>query len=105
MSPKYEKLARGEQPGPLRPFTGRTAVRLRITLGDMSLDEAFEAWAEDVDAGESVGGLLERLFGGHGEWRPSNEDLARNPTCRNWSKSWRASSEAHSLAEASSRSP
>ena len=79
MSPKYRKLLESEEPGPLRPFMGRQDIGLRITLGDMPLDEAFEAGVAGVDMGGSLGSLLERLFGGHGEWWPSDEDLARNP--------------------------
>ena len=77
--PKYRKLLESEEPGPLGPFTGRGDLRLRITLGDMPLNEAFEAGVSDVDMEGSLGDLLERLFGGHGEWWPSDEDLARNP--------------------------
>ena len=75
--PKYRKLIEGEEPSPLRPFEGCEDLRLRITLGEMPLDEAFDAGVLDVDMDESLGGLLERLFGGG--WRPSDEDLARNP--------------------------
>ena len=77
--PKYRKLISGEEPGSLRPFTGRRDLRLRITLGDMPLEEAFEAGVADVDMEVSLGGLLERLFGGGGEWWPSDEDFAKNP--------------------------
>ncbi len=79
MSVKYRKLIDGEEPGPLRPFTGRRNIRLRITLGDMPLDEAFDAGVSGVDVDESLGSLLGRLFGGGDGWRPSDEDLARNP--------------------------
>ena len=79
MAPKYQKLAEGDEPGPLSPFTGRSDLRLRITLGDMPLDEAFEAGVPDVDMEGSLGGLLEGLFGGGGVWWPSDEDLAKNP--------------------------
>lgn len=78
MAPKYQKLAEGQDPSALRSFTGRRDLRIRITLGDMPLDEAFEAGVPDVDMEGPLSGLLERLFGG-GEWWPSDEDLARNP--------------------------
>ena len=79
MSPKYQKLAEGEEPGPLRSFTGILNIRLRITLGDMPLDEAFEAGVPNVDMEGTLGDLLERLFGSDGAWWPSGEDLAGNP--------------------------
>ena len=79
MSPKYQKLAQSEEPSPLRTFTGILNIRLRVTLGDMPLDEAFEAGVPDVDMEGTLGELLERLFGGDGDWSPSDEDLARNP--------------------------
>ena len=79
MSPKYQKLAQSEEPSPLRTFTGILNIRLRVTLGDMPLDEAFEAGVPDVDMEGTLGDLLERLFGGDGDWSPSDEDLARNP--------------------------
>ena len=79
MSAKYQKLIEGGEPGPLRPFAGRGDLRLRITLGDMPLAEAFEAGVPDVDMGETLGGLVGRLFGGAGDWWPSDTDLARNP--------------------------
>ena len=77
--PKYRKLIDGEEPYPLRTLTGRRGLRLRITLGDMPLDEAFEVGAPGVDMDETLGGLLEGLFGGEGGWRPSRDDLTRNP--------------------------
>ncbi len=79
MSAKYQKLIEGGEPGPLRPFVGRGDLRLRITLGDMPLAEAFEAGVPDVDMGETLIVLLERLFGGESDWWPSDQDLARNP--------------------------
>ena len=79
MPDRYRKLLAGEEPGPLRSFTGRRDLRLRISLGEMPLDEAFEARLPDVDVSGTMGGLLERLFGGGGEWWPSEEDLAKNP--------------------------
>ena len=45
----------------------------------MPLDEAFDAGVPGVDVDESLGSLLGRLFGGGYGWRPSDEDLARNP--------------------------
>ena len=78
MAPKYHKLIGAEEPGPLSPFTGRQDTRLRITLGDMPLDEAFEAGVPGVDMQGTLGDLLERLFGGDGDWSPSDEDIARN---------------------------
>ena len=77
--PKYEKHREGEEPGPLRSLAGRRDIRLRVTLGDMPLEEAFEAGVPDVDMGQPLGGLLERLFGAERGWWPSDEDLARNP--------------------------
>ena len=79
MSPKYQKLGESEKPSPLRTFTGILNIRLRVTLGDMPLDEAFEAGVTGVDVNGTLGDLLERLFGGDGDWSPSDEDLARNP--------------------------
>ena len=77
--PRYKKHREGEEPGPLRSFTGLRDIRLRITLGDMPLEEAFEAGVPDVDMAGTLGGLLERLFGGDRGWWPSDEDLAKNP--------------------------
>ena len=79
MPSKYQKLREGQEPGSLRSFTGRRDLRIRITLGDMPLDEAFEAGVADVDMNGTLGDLLERLFDGDGDWSPSDEDLARNP--------------------------
>ena len=77
--PKYEKHREGEEPGPLRSLAGRRDIRLRVTLGDMPLEEAFEAGVPDVDMEGTLVGLLERLFGAERGWSPSDEDLARNP--------------------------
>ena len=79
MPPNYQKLTEAEEQGALRSFTGLRDIRLRITLGDMPLEEAFEAGVPDVDMAGSLGGLLERLFGGESGWPPSAPDLARNP--------------------------
>ena len=79
MHPKYRKLIDREEPGPLRPLTGLLDIRLRITLGDMPLDEAFEAGVPGTDVDGTLGALLERLFGGEGDWSPSDDDLAKNP--------------------------
>ncbi len=79
MSPKYQKLAESERPSTLRAFTGILSIRLRVTLGDMPLDEAFEAGVSGVDMGGTLGDLVERLFGGDGDWSPSGEELAGNP--------------------------
>ena len=76
---KYRKPIDGEGTGPLNSFAGRRDLRLRITLGDMSLEEAFEVGVPDVDMAGTLGGLLERLFGGDGDWSPSDEDLAEDP--------------------------
>ncbi len=76
---KYRKLIEGEEPGPLRSLTGHQDIWLRITLGDMPLDEAFEAGVPDVDMNGTLGGLLGRLFGGESGWWPSYPDLTRNP--------------------------
>ncbi len=78
-APGYRKLIEGEEPGPLRSFAGSRNIRLRITLGDMPLDEAFEAGVPDVDMGGTLEVLLERLFGGESDWWPSDPDLARDP--------------------------
>ena len=77
--PRYKKHREGEEPGPLRSFAGLRDIRLRITLGDMPLEEAFEAGVPDVDMAGTLDGLLERLFGGDRDWWPSDEDLAKNP--------------------------
>ena len=79
MTQKYRKLRDSEEPGSLRSFTGRLDIRLRITLGDMPLDEAFQAGVPDVDIRDTLGTLLGWLFGGDGDWWPSDEDLADNP--------------------------
>ncbi len=79
MPDRYRKFLDGEEPGAQRLFTGILNIRLRITLGDMPLDEAFEAGVPNVDMEGTLGELLERLFGGDGAWRPSDEDLAGNP--------------------------
>ncbi len=79
MPPKYRKSLDGEEPGPLLSFTGRRDIWLRITLGEMPLEEAFEAGVPDSDMGGSLGALLERLFSGESEWCPSDEDVGENP--------------------------
>lgn len=79
MPDRYRKLLSGEEPGPLRSFTGRRDLRLRITLGDMPLEEAFDAGVPDVGMDGTLRALLERLFGGGRDWWPSDEDLSKNP--------------------------
>ncbi len=79
MPPKYRKLLSGEEPGPLRSFTGRRDIRLRITLGDMPLEEAFEVGVPDVGMDGTLRALLEWLFGGGRDWWPSDEDVGENP--------------------------
>ena len=77
--PRYKKHREGGEPGPLRSFTGLRDIRLRITLGDMPLEDAFEAGVPDVGMAGTLDDLLERLFGGDNNWWPSDEDLAENP--------------------------
>jgi hypothetical protein len=79
MSPKYRKPIDGEEPGLMGSFTGRRDIRLRITLGDMPLEEAFEVGVPDVGMDGTLRALLEWLFGGGRDWWPSDEDLADNP--------------------------
>ena len=77
--PKYQKGRGGEYAGGAGPLLGRGQVRLRITLGDMPLDDAFEAELGDVDLDQPLGSLLEALFGDESDWAPSDAEIARNP--------------------------
>ena len=79
MPDRYRKLLVGEEPSPLRSFAGRCDLRLRITLGDMPLEEAFDAGVPDVGTDGTLRALLEWLFGGGRDWWPSDEDLSKNP--------------------------
>ncbi len=79
MPPKYRKLIGDEEPVPVHSFEGRRDVRLRVTLGDMPLEDAFEAGVPDVDMDGTLSALLERLFNGDGDWLPSDDDLVDNP--------------------------
>ena len=63
-SPVY---AKGPRPESFKAGAGAAAsLRLRISLGDMPLVDAFEVVVPDVDAGSSVGDLLDRVFGAGG---------------------------------------
>ena len=73
--------AKGPRP---KPYTGddTPSLALRVTLGDMPLSDAFEAVIPDVDAGVSVGGLIDRVFGPDGVRDEAASDLLdtrRNP--------------------------
>ena len=63
-SPVY---AKGPRPQSFKAGAGAVrSLRVRITLGDMPLSDAFEVVVPDVDAGSSVGDLLDRVFGAGG---------------------------------------
>ena len=72
--------AKGPRP---EPFDGPApSLRLRVTLGDMPLSDAFEVGVPDVDAGASIGDLLDRVFGPDGVRDETVADLLdtrRNP--------------------------
>ena len=74
---KYQKGPGVGYVGGAGALSGCGRLRLRITLGDMPLDDALEAMLDDADFGQSLGSLLEGLF--EDGWVPSDADLARNP--------------------------
>ena len=77
-SPAY---AKGPRPEPYPADAGAPpSLRLRITLGDMTLSDAFEVVIPDADA--SLGALLDRVFGPDGvrdEAVADLFDIRRNP--------------------------
>ncbi len=72
--------AKGPRP---EPFDGDApSLRLRVTLGDMPLSDAFDVVVPDAGADASVGDLLDRVFGPDGvrdETAPGLLDTRRNP--------------------------
>ena len=68
--------AKGPAPQSWRADDGATvSLRLRVTLGDMPLSDAFEVAVPDVDAGSSVGDVLDRVFGPDGVRDQAMADL------------------------------
>ena len=79
-SPAY---AKGPRPQPYPAETGDpTSLRLRVTLGDMPLSDAFDVVVPEVDSAASVADLLDRVFGPEGirdEEVANLLDTRRNP--------------------------
>ena len=75
--------AKGPRPQSWRADADAAAsLRLRISLGDMPLSDAFEVVVPDVVAGSSVGDLLDRVFGPDGVRDDAASELLdtrRNP--------------------------
>ena len=79
-SPVY---AKGPRPQSFKAGAGAVrSLRVRITLGDMPLSDAFEVDLPDVDLRVSIGDLLDRVFGPDGARDEAVVDLLdtrRNP--------------------------